>query len=218
TNTSSNAIDFGVPGASIAGFTSVGRVNSNPNASTDEDYQLVDNLSIVHGRHNLKLGLNYIYEKFFTRTDTFGIPGVTFDGRYTHASLGDFLLGNPISGSASVGDGSQNIRQNNFAGYIQDDLRLRPTLTLNLGIRYDYFQTPYDVNNKTVWFDPSIGNLVYSEDGGVRNGIVDPDYNNFAPRVGFSYSPGFLRNTVLRSAYGVFYGTDNWNELQFMVN
>jgi hypothetical protein len=57
----------------------------------------------------------------------------------------------------------------------------------------------------------------YSRSGAVRNGIVDPTWRNWAPRVGFAYSPGFAKNTVVRGAFGLFYATDNWNELQFLV-
>ena len=116
-----------------------------------------------------------------------------------------------------MGDSSQDLRANEYAGFVQDNWRVRPNFTLNLGVRYAYDQTPYDTSSKTQWFDPAIGAPVTSRSGGVRNGIVDPDWNNVAPRVGFAYSPGFLRNTVVRGAYGIFYATDNYNELQFLV-
>ena len=214
-NTSPNPVDFGVPEAFIGGFAGLGSGFTNPNASTDQDYQWVDNLSIVHGRHHLTMGINYIHEKYFSLTDVNGIPYVGFDGPYSHASLADFLLGDVTQATASVGDGSQNLRQNYYAGFLQDDWRLRPNFTINLGLRYEYFQTPYDISSKTAFFDPGVRDVVYSRDGGVRNGIVDPDWNNFGPRVGFAYSPGFLRNTVFRGSFGIFYATDNWNELQF---
>ena len=52
---------------------------------------------------------------------------------------------------------------------------------------------------------------------GVRPAIVDPDWNNFAPRAGFAYRPAFAKNTVVRGGFGIYYATDNWNELQFEV-
>ena len=214
-DTSSRPVDFGVPWLNVAGFTSAGAGSSNPNASTDSDYQWVDNLSIVAGRHNVKMGFDYIHEKYYSVVDFDGIPGANFSGQYTGSALGDFLLGIPYSATASVGDGSQHLIQNYYAGYLQDNWRPRPNLSLNLGLRYEFFQTPYDTSSKTAFFDPISGEVVYSRDGGVRNGIVDPDWHDFAPRIGFAYSPGFLKNTVVRGAYGIFYGTDNWNELQF---
>lgn len=217
-NTSGNPFDFGVPDAGVAGFDSPGSPAESIGA-LDQDFQWVDNLSIVSGQHNIKLGINYIHEKFYQITDFGGVPGFNFSGRYTQTpfGIGDFLLGDPESATASVGDSSQNLRSNFYAGFLQDDWRLRHDLTLNLGIRYEYGQPPFDTSAKTAWFDPAVQQVVYSRGGGVRNGIVDPDYNNFAPRVGFAWSPAFAPNTVVRSSFGVFYATDNWNELQFMV-
>jgi len=215
-NTSPNPFDFGLPGAGISGFSGPGSMGESIGA-LDSDYQFVDSLSMVRGRHNVKMGLTLIHEKFYQITDFAGVPGVSFDGRYSGAGLGDFLLGDLWSATTSVGDSHQNLRCNWWAGYLQDDWRVRPSFTINLGLRYEHAQTPYDIENRTQWFDPAVRRPVTSPSGGVRNGIVDPVWNNFAPRVGFAYSPKFLKNTVFRSSFGVFYATDNWNELQFLV-
>ncbi|HEY6273406.1 MAG TPA: carboxypeptidase regulatory-like domain-containing protein [Terriglobales bacterium] len=216
TNTSGNSFDFGVPGAGVSDFSDPGSPAESIGA-LDQDYQVVDNLSIVRGSHNLKMGVNYIHELFNQITDFGGVPSVSFNGLFTSNSLGDFLLGDPLNATASVGDSSQDLISNFYAGFLQDNWRVRPNLTLNLGMRYEYGQTPWDRSSKTGWFDPSTQLVEYSRSGAVRNGIVDPDWNNFAPRVGFAYSPGFAKNTVVRGAFGVFYATDNWNELQFEV-
>lgn len=216
TNTSGNPFDFGVPDVGVADFSSPGSPGESIGA-LDTDYQWVDNLSIVKGSHNIKLGINYIHEKFYQITDFSGIPSVSFGALFSGNSLGDFLLGDPQNATASVGDSSQNLVSNFYAGFLQDNWRVRPSLTLNLGVRYEYGQTPYDTSSKTGWFDPTTQQVEYSRSGAVRNGIVDPDWNNFAPRVGFAYTPSFSGNTVVRGAFGIFYATDNWNELQFLV-
>src|ERR1035441_6973021 len=122
------------------------------------------------------------------------------------------------SASAEVGDSTQDLRSNYYGTFFQDDYHVSRTLTLNLGLRYEYQQTPYDTSSKTAWFDPTVQTVVYSRDGQVANGIVEPDYNNFAPRIGFAWSPSFIPNTVIRGGGGTFYATDNWNELQFLGN
>lgn len=102
---------------------------------------------------------------------------------------------------------------------------MKPNFTMNLGIRYEHMQNPYDTEDRTEWFDPTarnpvdntLGAVVSSRTGGVRNGIVDPDWHAPAPRIGFAYSPGFLKNTVIRSSYGIFWASDVWNDLQFLV-
>jgi hypothetical protein len=216
TNTSPNPFDFGVPGAGVSDFSDPGSPAESIGA-LDQDYQVVDNLSVVRGNHNLKMGFNYIHELFNQITDFGGVPGVSFTGLFSSNSLGDFLLGDPLNATASVGDSSQDLISNYYAGFVQDNWRVRPNLTLNVGGRWEYGQTPWDRSSKTGWFDPSTQLVEYSRTGAVRNGIVDPEWRNFAPRVGFSYSPSFLHNTVMRGAYGIFYATDNWNELQFEV-
>ena len=216
TNTSANPFDYGVPDAGISGFSTPGSWSESIGA-LDEDYQLVDNLSVVKGKHDLRMGVNFIHEKFYQITDFAGIPSFSFTGAFTGAGLGDFLLGDPFSGTTSVGDSHQFLRSNWWSGYLQDDWRMKPSLTLNIGIRYEHAQTPYDTEDRTEWFDPAVRRVVTSQSGGVRNGIVDPNWHDFAPRIGFAYSPHFLKSTVFRGSYGIFYGTDNWNELQFLV-
>ena len=216
TNTSTNPFDFGVPGAGVSLFSHPGSPAESIGA-LDQDYQVVDNLSVVHGKHNLKMGFNYIHELFNQITDFGGVPTVSFTGLFTSNSLGDFLLGAPLNATASVGDSSQDLISNFYAGFLQDNWRVNPSLTLNIGLRYEYSQTPWDRSSKTGWFDPSRQQVEYSRTGAVRNGIVDPTWRNWAPRVGFAYSPGFAKNTVVRGAFGIFYATDNWNELQFLV-
>ena len=216
TNTSPNPFDYGVPYASLTGYAAPGSWSESIGAN-DSDYEFFDSLSMVKGKQNIKLGVNMIHEKFYQITDFGGLPGFNFTGKYSGSAIGDFVLGDFYSGTASVGDSHQNLRSNYWAGYIQDDYRLTPTFTLNLGLRYDHSQMPYDTQNRSRWFDPILGHPVTSLNGAVRNGIVDPDWHGAAPRVGYAYSPRFLKNTVIRSSYGIFFATDYWNELQFLV-
>ena len=223
-NTSQNPFDAGVPGAGITGFSGPGSFSESI-GSLDQDFQIVDSLSIVRGKHNIKLGENFIHEKFYEITDFAGVPSFSFQGKYTGTGLGDYLLGEPYQGTTSVGDSHQNLRSNYYAVFLQDDWRVRPDLTFNIGARYEKMQNPYDTEDRTEWFDPTAinpvdgtrGAVVSSRSGGVRNGIVDPEWHEFAPRFGFAYSPKFLKNTVVRSSYGIFWASDVWNDLQFLV-
>jgi len=87
---------------------------------------------------------------------------------------------------------------------------------LSYGLRYEYSLAPIESQNRQSYFDLSTGKQVYAGDG-IRRSIIKPDYTNLAPRVGFSWSPSFLRNTVLRGGFGVYYATDNLNELQLSI-
>lgn len=217
TNTSSNPFDFGVPDAGISGFASIGSFAESI-GSIDQDFQGVDNLSIVHGSHNLKTGADIMRERFFQITDFSGIPSFSFTGQFSGSSLGDMLLGIPFSAGTSVGNSAQDMRTTYWGLYLQDDWRVSPNLTLNAGIRYEYANPPYDIFNHTAWFNPATAQVEYSDLHQVRNGVINPDYDDVSPRFGFAYSPEFIKNTVIRGAFGSFYATDNWNELQFLVN
>ena len=177
---------------------------------------MVNNLNISRGKHDLKIGFNDIKEYYFEISDLSGIPSFSFSGQYSKASLGDFLLGDPYTGSAAVGSAQGHYRSNYVAGYFQDDWRALPSLSLNLGIRYEYQQPPWEYYKRTGCFDYATGQVLYALDGTARNGCVYPDTNNFAPRFGLAYSPKFLHNTVIRGAFGIFYATDCWNELNFL--
>ncbi len=215
-NTSANPFDFGVPDAAISGFSTIGSFAESIGA-IDQDFQWVDNLSIMRGNHDLEAGGDIMRERFSQITDFSGIPSFSFTGQFSGSALGDMLLGIPDTAGTSVGNSAQDLRTTYAAGYLQDDWRVRPSLTLNMGIRYEYQQTPWDVFNRTEWFNPAIAQVQYSDLHQVRNGIFNPDYDNVGPRLGLAWSPGFIKDTVIRAAGGVFYGTEMWNTLQFEV-
>jgi hypothetical protein len=217
-NTSPNPFDFGVPQFNPSGFSGVGSL-SEAIGATDTNIQFTDNFSWNKPKHNLRLGLAISRQRYDQITDFSGNPSFNFDGRFTGMQglgLADMLLGLPISASGALGDSSQFLRTTFYAGYIQDDWRATPDLTLNFGLRYEYAAAPAETRGKALVFAPDLGTVVYANHG-VRPSIVDPDWNNFAPRFGFAYRPAFSKNTVIRGGFGVYYTTDNFNEEQFKV-
>lgn len=218
-NTSPNPFDFGVPDFNPSGFGGVGSL-SEAIGATDTNIQFTDNLSWNTRKHNIRAGFTISPKRYDEITDFSGNPAFNFDGRFTGMQglgLGDMLLGLPFTASGALGDSSQQMRTTFYAGYLQDDWRIAPNLTLNLGLRYEYSASPTEQRGKAEAFAPDVGAIVLANHG-VRAAIVDPDWNNFAPRVGFAYRPEFLKNTVIRGGFGIYYATDNWNELQFEVN
>jgi len=88
--------------------------------------------------------------------------------------------------------------------FVQDDLRITPKLTANLGLRYEYATPPMEKNNQFANFDPESGAMVFAKDGSVfERALIHPDRNNFAPRIGFAYTP--WTRLVLRGGYGMFF-------------
>lgn len=214
-NTSTNPFDFGVPQFGIAGFSTIGSFSEAIGAD-EENFQYVDNLSITRGAHNIKVGFQIMHQKYYEITDFGGVPNFHFSGQFTGASngLAEFLLGTPYSATTSVGDSSQNMVSNYYGGYLADNWRITPKLTINAGIRYEFQRSPREINGRAEFFDTASASEVIAGHG-VRPEIVDPDFNNFAPRLGFAYQVN--RNTVIRAGAGIYYSTDNANELQFEI-
>ncbi|MBO0723808.1 MAG: TonB-dependent receptor, partial [Blastocatellia bacterium] len=215
-NTSDQPIVFGVPGFGVSGYSAIGSLSEAIGAE-DENFQFTDNLSITHGSHNIRTGFQISKQNYYQVTNFNGNPSFSFDGRYSGTrgnGLGDFLLGIPSSASGAIGDSVQNLSTTYWAGYVQDDWHIVPNFTLNIGVRYEFSRPPRERDNKSLYFSPEQGRIILAGQG-VRPEIVDPDWNNWAPRIGFAYRPSFLRDTVIRGGAGIYYATDNWNEEQF---
>lgn len=221
-NLATQPIVYGVPSFSVTGFSPIGSI-SQAIGATDENLQFTDNFSVIRGKHNMRAGFQISRQYYFQVTNFSGNPSFTFDGRYsglqTTAGVGlaDYLLGVPASAGGAVGDGQQDMRTNFYGAYIQDDWRLASNFTINLGIRYEFARSPVEINNHSLFFSPELRQVVLAGHG-VRPDIVDPDFNNWAPRFGFNWTPKIVRNSVVRGGFGVFYATDNFNEEQFKVN
>jgi len=217
-NTTDQSIMFGIPAFNMAGFGGIGSI-SQAIGALDENLQFTDNLSLVKGRHNVRAGFQISRQNYFQITNFSGNPTFTFDGRYTGMQangigLADFLLGTPSRAGGAIGDSIQNLRTTYWAGYLQDDWRIIPNLTLNYGLRYEFARSPVERDNKSLVFAPDLGRILLAGQG-VRPDIVDPDWNNFAPRLGFTWRPPVLGDFVVRGGVGIYYATDNFNEEQF---
>jgi len=142
------------PNASIAGYT--GLTNGNgPYFERNIDRNLFDNLSIQHGNHTLRLGATAMW---MTKTEnaTAGFATFTFTSAVNgNDPFANFLLGQADSYTQPSKDTIPHLNYTNFEFYVQDDWKVTPRLTLNLGIRYSYFPSPTDSNNTLVNFDPS---------------------------------------------------------------
>jgi hypothetical protein len=106
------------------------------------------------------------------------------------SALASFLMGYPHSAYRDGQKGSFGMRWTEFSAYLMDDFRATPKLTLNLGLRYDLFTPPVEQENRLANFDFSTGQFVSPQMPGVSaSGDVKTDYNNFAPRIGFAWTP-----------------------------
>ena len=123
---------------------------------------------------------------------------MNFDNRFTNRAVGDLLLGLPSQlalTSFTVMDQGQNMQ----FYFVQDDYRITPKLTLNLGVRYEYATPPREKDNQFANFDPATGTMVFAKDGDIfERALIHPDRNNVAPRVGFAYTPATAHGRARR--------------------
>ena len=193
----------GVPKVNIQGFDAVGRHTSTPQFQTPRTWNPRATFSLSRGAHFIKFGAEFL--KVSTRINDLNatIGRMNFENRFTNRAVGDLLLGLPSQlalTSFTVMDQGQNMQ----FYFVQDDYRISPKLTANLGLRYEYATPPLEKDNQFANFDPATGTMVFAKDGSVfERALIHPDRNNVAPRIGFAYAP--WTRMVVRGGYGVFY-------------
>lgn len=159
----------------------------------DTAWTIADNFSSVHGRHSLKFGFE-IYHASTAQDDTM-LPA------YIYNTIDAFALNRPTSVAFTWGTTNHILfgpgPTTNFGFFAQDDFRVSPRLTLNLGVRYERLKVPTDDGNT-----PNIVDSVTGPFRPIGSRLYDADANNFAPRLGFAYS--LTPKTVIRGGAGVF--------------
>jgi outer membrane receptor protein involved in Fe transport len=194
-NTLNGSGDLGLPLISISGFGQIGANTSVPRGRVDTNWQYDTNLSYDRGRHNLKFG----YE--FRRTFVAGFFDSGYRSKISFASFDDFIAGIPSSGRQAQGFSRRHTHQNNHSFYAQDTFKATRRLTLNFGLRWDYFGVIGEKDGlfSNFNFDPANPMPV------LTNQLYPKDYNNFAPRVSFAYDLFGSGKTVVRGGWGVYY-------------
>jgi len=207
----------GFPVLGIEGFLGMGDSQASSNLDNSKTFQFVDNLSIVRGAHSMKVGGDVRYHYDDATTNNWPFSNMAFTRDISGNSTAAFLLGYPRTILTPEGVPISRVRQYRFGGYFQDDWKVSQKLTLNLGVRYDLFALPKELNNisRTLRFDLSPTGPVLFPEPGQRADLWLNEYHYVSPRFGFAYR--FKGDTVLRGGYGVFYTAahfDNINILQ----
>ena len=199
--------DLGLSFITITGFSPLGDEGNNPQNSVTNVYQFLNNSSYVHGNHLIKFGadLRFSQQNAFRDVESRGRLQFSPFGQITGNSLGDLLLGFPLLTSVAHVDNPQQIRTQSYNFFINDSYRVRPRLTLNAGLRYEYNSPPVDAEDNANVYDVVTHSLVRVGTNGVPRSGFEADKNNFAPRVGFAWTIGEAEKTVLRGGYGVYY-------------
>ncbi|HTQ97352.1 MAG TPA: TonB-dependent receptor [Candidatus Acidoferrum sp.] len=194
-NTGGSGVDLGMPVVDVSGFPQLGASSTTTRHRVDSNWHFIDNLSWKAGKHDFKIGYEY------RRTTVSQIFDVYFRGRLNFSSLGDFLAGTPDGGFQYSGDTNRNTSQNSHAIYAQDSYRINPRLTLNLGLRYDYYGLIQEKHGDFTNVDPYNGDPILVGPGR----LYQPDFNNVAPRVSVAWDVTGHQKTVVRAGFGIFY-------------
>ena len=213
TDPPTDPFSFGLPYFNAQNYSMVTDSPSLPQVQRDNLWQLSDNLSLVRNRHTLKFGgsflhyqLNYLQSNLTRGQYNYTGVFTSLDGTATMDGdpFADFLLGFPQTSMRTQGSGQGYLRQNVYAAFAQDDWRISPRLTVNLGVRYEYSAPYTEARGNFLNLDysrlPKPPQLV-PVDTGSR-----PDRNNFAPRVGLAWQlPGKM---VFRAGYGIYFSPE----------
>src|SRR5581483_9498188 len=218
-----DTIPGGFSQMNITGYTALGIGANNPVARDSQNRQLAGDVVWTHGSHTIKFGTNILRSQnniFNIRNEVIG--PFQFNGRYTKDGMADFLLG--MSSQVTWNTRLQvNLRSWMLGAFFQDDWKITPNLTLNLGVRHEIVLPFEEKHNKMGvfddWTDPQKPVLIHAGSLGsdrYNRAMIDTDFNNVMPRVGFAYKLG--QNTVFRGGYGVFYSyIEPWGDAEWLI-
>jgi len=220
TRVSQRPADFGLPTLNFAPeFSSL--QDLTPQFRTNQTFSIGDSMSLTHGKHSWTWGGDFRRQFLDTRNAANARGTFIFTGAATGQPFADFLEGFAQETTIQFGAEDYHFRSNSFDVYAQDNWRAGKNLTLNLGLRYE-FVTPFaEVNGQLANLDvapdfSTVAPVLPGQIGPITgkrfpDGLVHPDHNNFAPRVGIAWKP--RSKTVVRAGYGVNYNIGQYGQL-----
>lgn len=219
------------PQLAVSGWFQAGNAITGP-VTGNNVYLLRDVVSSTHGHHSMYFGAEGNLEKDAQQVylNNYGVfsfnqAAAGTAGR-SSAAITDFFFGRPNTMNQDV-PVYANENYWNYGGFFQDDWRVNPTLTLNLGIRYDVQTAPVDTQRRTLNFVPGLQSQVnpsaplgvqFVGDPGVPQGGASTKYDHVSPRVGLAWNPFGDGRTVIHAAGGVFFGSVAGNLFDYPSN
>jgi hypothetical protein len=226
---------FGHPQVAVSGLATIGGGDFGGSLREEPAFEFIDNLTFHRARHSVKTGVNFRYflnDEFWPQNS---LGSYSFDGRFTNqlgtgnnpTGFGEFLLGVPRQQAILNPEFFQAVRVRNLriAAFVQDDYRILPNLTLNIGLRYARDGPWREVDDRWSYFDLSAGEMVYPQSLDIPFPLPFPHrfddiqdmkvpQHQFAPRFGFAWRPFKTNATVIRSGYGIFLTQPVYNVVQ----
>jgi hypothetical protein len=202
------------------GFTAAA-TNAGPFTGSD-NYQLRDMITWTKGKHSLFLGGEFALDKTMFLANLLNFGNISFTSPTTTTGDG---LADWVTGQANMFEQDSpyvtHLSYWYWAAFAQDNYRITPHFTANIGLRWDVETPPVDSHNRTESFNPGQQStiapsaptgLLFPGDAGVTRGIIATEYYHVSPRVGFAWDPFGHGTTSIRAAMGIFYGTTAGNE------
>ena len=216
-----------LPQIAVNNFFTLGQSITGPVAG-DNVYGAREVLSTTRGSHALNIGAEVYLEKDRLQTllNNYGVFNFSNTTTGTRNAISDLLIGRVFQMSQDSPDDA-NANYWNYGLFLQDNWKLLPNLTLNLGLRYDVQTPPTDTLRRIAIFKPGVQSTVspsamlgqlFPGDPGVTDGGVATNYNHFSPRLGFAWSPYPNGKTVVHGAAGLFFDTIGGNEWMLPQN
>ena len=219
----------GLPRVTVVGYFPLGQGANTPRRQDVGDFQVSGKVSWIRQTHTIKAGIDsswtrYDQPQFNNVRGTFRIGR-----RFTRHAVGDLLLGRLQNVNRRAQTTFSELRAAGLGMFLNDDWKVSRDFTLNLGVRYEVELPPFDVNNRLSTYHPGLNKVVIAGDESLPNldamlaergledrtvlasevgmgrRLIDPDYNNIAPRLGFAWRPFGNNRNVVRGGYGLFY-------------
>ena len=232
--TAGRANATGLPNVGISGYTGFNTQWGVPGRLWMETWNGKTSLNLIRGKHTIDMGLEYDNRTTFGNHASFAARGnFNFNGQYTGDGFADYMLGLLSSGARNYPLQTFGMKRSPYYAYfVEDTYKITPKLTLNLGVRYDYWGEKRAVRGNAATFDPRIGKVVAGVDGsgkvdltaqpaaqylaaataglwvpapqaGIPAGLFQAN-GYVSPRIGFAWRPFEHRDLVIRGAYGIF--------------
>jgi hypothetical protein len=181
-----------VSSASFSGLTS-----DSLDTEVGTTFSYIDNLTLVRGKHTLKFGANVMRVRLNNSGNTLTTQSLSY------ASTDDFVANKASSATYLQGEGVVGNRRTFYQGYAQDEFKVTPNLTLNLGLRYEFYSVSHEILNRSAVVD-ILGCGGFCPKG---TAYYQPNTKDFGPRIGLAWAPAFLHGkTTIRSGFGIYYG------------
>ncbi len=211
-NSNQGPFSDGIPIFFPAGYQEIGQTRSLPIIRVQNTYNYEGNLTYIRGRHTFKGGIDVRRRQMTVVQTNRGNGRFNFNNGFsrdpnnpgaTGDSIADVIIGTPSVIEQDFALFTPGLRGWEVGGFFQDDIRLTNKLTLNLGLRYEWFSRFNEVADRIANFDPISGQQLIAGFNSDKFTNVEGDFNNWAPRFGFAYRVN--SKTVVRGGFGIFY-------------